>query len=1114
MTTSVPIVQVKCSKQHFFEALIADQMHDFLLHTGADERASSIATVFEVFETIEDKPSAELEKLVRLWRETIDPKNPRQFKCILDFCSSRALQQNAELIVAGRHHGQGDAATFEHGTHVSEFVPISQVVDREDTIDKTSDATAKCKMFDAPLSSYVRPLDANEFDCFISLLREYNIMKHGTDADPLITIVVDATKNRDVTLMSNLALRLKKRDDSKEKWLVQAMFQTTLPNMFDQAGSDTHVTEQRNMNFLGIHRPESSCEFEINVDPKRSPFPKSGTDRHVVQQLSGSRLMKFKLSRLPNVFEVMYHYTQDLESLDSLDSLDELQPSDYHELITRCDQKMYDERIAKTSEFYRTLITLFDQKMHDELFKGKSQYEHTAAHKALIKSFFTGSHSERPEKNKFLLYERFGSSSTVGDEGYIIYDALSPVLKVKRLIKTMASIYQEIQHRWSETCNLSFPTIVDHMLAWLRAKDANQTPFEAAFIAAYDPNNVKSGTSLEATPSPPADTQVRDKRSRVKKLDVEKTVASAVAPKSNVFYKAPADFMFSVCIGDTPTRTFQLTIRSLLIKWSVLLDFLNHSTGPLDMKSFGYVYSLLHPHEQAICSELTLFGNCDQEILFEQSLKWINQFFTRDWSGPSVANIGNTLLEIYAKTRHEKCTAHLTGTEETMVIVSNKSNTVVKLTPTPEVEYKLDNVEFEKLFAAGYITYDHKSTKPNQSFDKKNFYKTVLCAMLLKTLCDLSMTTWCAYRNQNRASNDKHILLTFDRISASISTLFAEMEHYILFQSVESHKKTICVHPKNCAFTMKRTLDCFQNPETIKKGHELIYGNDSIEYATFQTLLKCLPARPSPESRGVHTACGSVDEHAREEVVVSTEEDESTLVGQNLFTISDADAAHLLARIKSKDGGLSQRETRKGGAARDGWKLPTHSTTCNAKGRSRQNRSHVHAFDDGERRTDVNTMCGMMFDHRRTTPGRRQSPIRTTKCVATTFGGNLSMHSTKPAATTVGENRPPESASHCAPHRVDGNNRCSRLSPRRRPSVSLDRTRPQMFNSFDRRRSTPGRRKSPTHHRKPAATTVRNDGPQTSALEDAQRTPVNTLHGMRFDRRRATSGRKSPMRSM
>ncbi len=37
-------VRVKCSKTHFFESLIADQMHDFLLHVGVTRRLTEADT--------------------------------------------------------------------------------------------------------------------------------------------------------------------------------------------------------------------------------------------------------------------------------------------------------------------------------------------------------------------------------------------------------------------------------------------------------------------------------------------------------------------------------------------------------------------------------------------------------------------------------------------------------------------------------------------------------------------------------------------------------------------------------------------------------------------------------------------------------------------------------------------------------------------------------------------------------------------------------------------------------------------------------------------------------------------------------------------------------------
>ena len=943
----VPFVRVKCSKTHFFESLIADQMHDFLLHVGPDERASSMATVFELLDKVEDTKRTDVERLVRIWQTTVDPKRSSRFKRILRICSNQfsrqptASQTSAELIVTGpqletaassttpldveeEEEEAADEGKFhEHGTHIADFVPISKMVDRMIVPRRT----AGCQMFDAPLFTYVRPLDADEFDCYISRLRDFNERTTPDRIDPRISIVVDATKNRDITLMSNLSLRLKKRTQAKASWTAQAMFQSILPNMFDQAGSDSHVTEQRNMNFFGIHRPEESCEFEIIVDPDRKPVPSANqSSRLIVHPLSGNRLMSFELIRLPNVFEVMYHCTDEARQVMHVGAdtvpIDASSDRTMHH-ATFGDHIVHNERVP-----HKKLLDELDRMMHEEAFRDRTVHVESERHKDLFKMFFDGVDGKKPLKTTFVLYDRFGYR--LEDEGYNMYGALAPVIKVKRLIHTLTSMYNELQHRWRETCDASrlYPTIVDHMLAWIHLNQ--QTPFNMLFLSAFAPRYAE----VNETPTHKKSRRRAGHRARD---EVGDDVASN--DMEHKMPKASADFMYAVCVGDTPAKTFYTTIRALLIKWSVMVRFLDSSTGPIDMQSFGYIYALLHPHEQALCSRLTLFGEEDAPIEFDDTLLHLNRFFVRDGSGPSVAKVGDTLLEIYAQRRHSECKAKLTGTLQQMTLTTtvNGKKQSIKVVCKGGADVTLTPDEYDRLFASGYVTYDHSQLKALQGFDQDAFQKTVLGAMLLKTLCDLSMTTWCAYRNQHPSSREKHLLLTFDRLSASIATLFAEMEHYILFQSVEAHRKTICVHPNSGAFASEITRRCFLSKSQNKFPHVLEYGTDSIEWRTMRALVELVPTS-RPRFDYVPPPLSPADD-------ADVLDDNYELDDDNFF-MSDLDyneqkGVLALARLKRPVHHARPDDVRRATSASFGGRIAGGSTRCSPRSRTRTLRRGV-----------------------------------------------------------------------------------------------------------------------------------------------------------------------------
>jgi len=883
MTVHYDQVVVKCSKTHFFEALIADQMHDFLLHT--DERASSMTTVFEMLRKLDAKKTSvvtsDVEMLVRIWQSQLDKSNKGLFMRITNLCSNNenrlatASQHVAELVVSSPVTGPrttrpdpasqdaADSKPYEYGTHVSDFVPISQMVDalKEETPHQVrSGPSSDCRMFDAPLSTYVRSLSADEFDCFISRLREYN--KEMTTIDPRISVVVDATKNRDITLMSNLSMRLLKRKDAKAKWQSQVLFQTILPNMFDQASSDSHVSVQRNMNFRGIRDPEESCAFEICIDRSLTAPPENG--RNAATPLSGDRLMKFRLLRMPNVFEYMYRYAENPLKTRGDGDLDYTGTKGLEAL-----KRTFDDQMLDASTFTKSASSL----------------------KNLFVPFFTKPHDKpRSPKEEYMLFDRFGYYGN--DIGFEMYDNLAPIIKLSRIVATLKSIYNEIQHRWSETCSdsLMFPTIVDYMMSWFHMNDigANRSASRRQ-LSAFEKRFLTEFGTCYGSPS-----IVKKAKRKVRDQSPEQEHEDAVKMP-----KVPADFMYSVSVDESPTMTFELTVRTLLIKWSVLVNFLHYTTGPLDMDTFGYIYALLHPHETAICTNLTLFGKDDEAKTFDGAFGFFNQVFLRDGSGPSVANIGTTLVEYFTMcfTKKNGCElkAMVTGANHDMTISitsTTSRNTGAKGKKT-EKGVKGDSTtttmmtcdEFDSLFESGYLILQ-ADEKRLSCPDEDACYNAVLGAMLQKTLGDLSMTTWCAFRNQNRESRDKHILLTFDRLSASIATLFKDMEHYVLFQSVDSHKKTICVHPKNGAFE-SATTDCFNDPGKILPYHEVIYQKGSFEWHTLNALFES-----AEHERGLRELCVSAVD------LPSTNAAESDAAESD---VAESDVAHTDAALPVED---------------------------------------------------------------------------------------------------------------------------------------------------------------------------------------------------------------------
>jgi hypothetical protein len=179
--------------------------------------------------------------------------------------------------------------------------------------------------------------------------------------------------------------------------------------------------------------------------------------------------------------------------------------------------------------------------------------------------------------------------------------------------------------------------------------------------------------------------------------------------------------------------------------------------------------------------------------------------------GPSVRNVGTFLEEIrYFFLDEFACTAsinHLFEEEDWVHIEKSRGEDVfkIKIKRTKHSvlaeEYTLSRTEMLYLFTQGYISALEFADRPGseQSFDEGDdafrshlvahplLSKYFFVGMMSKTLCDLSISSYCAANNYDPTNTEKYyIFLTFDRLAACISTMLYGMKPLTFLQREKS----------------------------------------------------------------------------------------------------------------------------------------------------------------------------------------------------------------------------------------------------------------------------------------------------------------------------------------
>ena len=761
-------ILVRATRVNFFTALIADQIHDFLARDKRSEliQASGIDTV---------------EKLVYIWQKVgIDmqyrhrKQTHDRYTSIVKLSKSRdgkekSSQRVAELLLS-QLKSKTDITPIGEFTALSVMISqklsdlrgdlgkIKGVITTEASYDQTKppepqSPSQECSPFQTPIETVVRTLLPEEFNCYKSLIVEYGKLQEDPREIKNINIVVDATKEKDSTLTNTLIAESapneicrKYRSTKCHLGSVVTQIEKILPNDFDKAKEDALIPFQRNLANKFVHSTDNHCNFQLTECT------------HAGAPLPNRDIMKWSLIRLPNALQVLFNLA--VFPIDILsDSLDEAVTKNsflnyFNGVNPEFTTHFFDglKEASKDEALDYRIVNKAGGKFWCDILleEGVSKETRRSQLYGLIDSL-QSLDGAREFHSEFKLADRsLLSEINLGCEFY--REHVSILHKLQYLKNDLKSLFNRIRQYFKVHCNYGWKEIFDDHRAWLKVK-------------------------IES---------LKDKITETHHTLLKDFVEDNRTLGQDSYYT----FMVEGAEELTTTCTF----THLAVQWWFYLWFLH------DKYSFRKdVFENLIV-QRVVCKDIKLHKTDFSSDMVEVSCYLANQ----TGFGPSVGNVGNFLEEIrYLFVDEFECTATIHGIqkEDDWVTISrNKDSTNYKIILKGR-QYELPQIAIIYLFMQGYIaaleftksyTLADGSEQGFEGSDREfqmNLEKNpqlaryYFLAMISKTLCDLSISSWCASANQTKSDpNTTNLFFTFDRTAASISTMLYGMSPFTLFQ--------------------------------------------------------------------------------------------------------------------------------------------------------------------------------------------------------------------------------------------------------------------------------------------------------------------------------------------
>ena len=762
---------VHSSRTNFLTALVADQIHDFLAKTDR-----SIL--------IQQSGINSVERLVYVWKKVgIDLSYRHQgrrydkYDQIVELARGREggdrNNQRIALDIITQLKAQTDISPIQDFTALSILISqkltefrgdlgkISSLITTEASEQQKTppvgNLSSDCSPFRSSSDLIVRTLLPEEFNCYKSMLVEHAKLQENPQDIKSINIVVDATRERDTTLTNTLIaesapneLCRKYRRSRCHLDSVETKIEKILPNDFDKAKEDSLIPFQRNLANKFVHSIDHTCDFVLRECNKK------GVSR------PGRDMMNWNLVRLPNALQVLFNLSQFPLGILS-DPLE--QAADQDSLLSYLYHSVEGEDPKFTRIFWDSLREASKDELLDYQVVSKSgepfwcnqiieggDIETRRAQLHGLVDLLPHLEGATEFHQEFKLADK-SELAKIGD-GCIFYrEQVSILHKLQYLKNDLKTLLERIKRYFKAHCNYGWKEIFNEHREWM----------------------INIVASLEGKIPGPSFRLLRGFVEDLRLLGQDSYYTFMVEGEEDI----------------TTTGTF----TQLATQWWFFLWFL-HDRYNFKTNIFENLVV-----QRVVCKDLLIHKTNFSEEMVHVSCYLSNQAEF----GPSVKNVGNFLEEIrYLFLDEFECTASINGLQrlDDWVTISRERGSEIYKIIIQGSEYELPQIAIIYLFMQGYIDkfdFTDSYTLTNgeeQGFEgtDEEFYDSLrdsesrlaryyFLAMMSKTLCDLSISSWCASENQSRRNPDtRNLFLTFDGIAACISSMLYGMKSFTLLQ--------------------------------------------------------------------------------------------------------------------------------------------------------------------------------------------------------------------------------------------------------------------------------------------------------------------------------------------
>ena len=770
---------ITCKPEDFYVALMADQIHDFMNQNRNElmkPHLPNINTLINIWCNVLGRRfnqvvTGKISTICREGGEGVETPEEAVIKILTK--SQKNYQKLAHNILSSV-----GALSIDELTH--SFAPISRTIYQMITsIGSGSTEDTSCRPFEYDSKLLERPLLPEEFEC----LRYVTHQPHTQ----VIGLVVDATSQRETTF-TNVLIRENPicHADDEECPINRLVVRKVLPNEVDMAGEDALFSFQNGINNTYCYSREHTCEFSL-IYQNRAGVTTAPTE-----------VMKWKQLRLPSILRLLFNY----KSLE----LDTIVSSEV--LLAKFNQ--YPKR--KTGEQH-VMKPVIKQYLID-IVQSASQNTERGADWNNEQAWCIGQ-GDVDWMEQFTISFPPGDSDIVSsylDPGLLtseIIKGINPLLHLTRIRQGLRGLFSKIQDKYLSQCNQRWnptggsPSIKTEFQQWFSEK-IRTTQFQASSFQTFH----TQGQGMIRKFFQEYGVSAQSSRGQTRNL-INSCTMSELAGIWFMFISYLQDereltleILSSLIPTDAITTEITVNGKTFETEQNYLIPFLLNQ--PIRGPSVGNIARYI--------DQLTILNNFIHAS--ESATGLIAEFVTSSSSGKTT---NQTKRQIFICRNESILWIHLGH------LVNGEHHQTTKIQVKQDEAIDL----IWMLFHDGYITdlrvtneYDNITCLPDSARQQKlagqrrthrkqnrtkgiqsqlphakplgknvvkfDLKRYIFCALMNKTLCDLSIGAWVAGNNNiiTSGAGDRIpcYFLTFDGTAAQIITLINGMVPYTFLQ--------------------------------------------------------------------------------------------------------------------------------------------------------------------------------------------------------------------------------------------------------------------------------------------------------------------------------------------